>query len=159
VGNLVGRPVKNNDSNPGITADGISCAYTDMEPVIKFPGGGQTVSFNISAATVTWDTTGIHSDSHRETLTTAERDVQKRCPTCAVHETSTFGTGAFEAYGIGEILYPGVKTGECELWIRDGGNRPLDIDVQVNRMAGSTSDMSQGTTCNWVEGMAQLLMK
>jgi hypothetical protein len=47
---------------------------------------------------------------------------------------------------------------ECDIWIGDQENHPVDVNVQINSLKGVASDMSQSKTCGWVQETARLLM-
>ena len=77
---------------------------------------------------------------------------------CTVTSVPSYGSGSFEVYAETTSMYGnGVTTGECDIWIRDRENHPVDVNVQVNSLKGVTKDMSQTTTCDWVHATVQSL--
>lgn len=131
---------------------GINCAYnsTVLETGIW--------AFNVNA----YSTDGGNSyDTYYANLTTARQGVEKYCSinNCTITNAPSYGSGSFEVYAESQSLYGhGVTTGECDIWIRDQENHPVDVNVQINSLKGVTSDMSQSETCGWVRETARLLM-
>jgi len=152
ISGLVGRAVQAAGDQAVTAADGVNCDYNS----INLETGIWAFNVNVDS------TDGANSyDTYYPNLGAARLGVEKSCGTigCILTTAPSYGPGSFEVYGESKSIYGGgVTTGECDIWIRDQENHPVDVSVQVNSLKGATADMSRTITCGEAKAVTQLLM-